>query len=76
MSLPRKRESTIADFLDSRFRGNDETRCPLGGRHFPADTKNRFWKSMKSIDIPGKILMGRKQVERIKGGKYHEGGLS
>ncbi len=31
MSLPRKRESTIADFLDSRFRGNDANRCPLGG---------------------------------------------
>ncbi len=29
MSLPRKRESTIADFLDSRFRGNDAERCPL-----------------------------------------------
>ena len=30
MSLPRRRESTIADFVDSRFRGNDAARCPLG----------------------------------------------
>ena len=30
MSLPRKRESTIADSLDSRFRGNDGKPWPLG----------------------------------------------
>ncbi len=57
MSLPRKRESTITDSLDSRFRGNDAKRCPLGGREHPlpcrslgggrrssADTKARFFE--------------------------------
>ena len=50
MSLPRKRESTIADFLDSRFCGNDAKRCSLGeNRSLPAE---ELWRvsSQRSVN--------------------------
>ena len=47
MSLPRKRESSTVDFLDSRppdgragFRRNEAKRCPLGAASIQYDDLN------------------------------------